>query len=86
MFSEACEKFFVYSLSMDIISDTPVLYFTNRSGFFVDSGSVASFFPDVLGAGWTRGREERKRGAALSVRNDAAGASGLQVRRARTFN
>jgi hypothetical protein len=37
-------------------------------------------FPDVLGAVWIPSREERKRGAALSVRNDAAGASGLQVR------
>jgi hypothetical protein len=42
--------------------------------------------PDVLGAGWTPSREERKRGAALSARNDAAGASGLQVMSARTLN
>ncbi len=43
-------------------------------------------FLDVLGAGWTPSTEERKRGAALSGRNDAAGASGLQVRSARTLN
>jgi hypothetical protein len=42
--------------------------------------------PDVLGAGWTQSKEERKRGAALSVRNDAAGASGLQVRSGRSQN